>query len=295
MRRIVLLSLLSLALAACASKPVPVEFRAVADDALNLDEQGRPLSLVFRVYQLRDAEAFQRLTYESLNEGKPDADLFGTSLVSRSEHVMLPGQPATLPTSIAPETKFLGVVGFFRRPDSQQWRFLFDRESVLKKGLTVRAHSCHMQFEAPRPLALAGQDLSRAADCPPLVLAVQQPPAAPVAEEKPQNKKKTGKQASARKAGAGAADSAQARRNVQTPAQQASSQAAQQPAPQSTQSATQSTTQQLTQQASDRVERAATDAARKAIPSAASSKSAAAAPSAAPVVQAATAAVRAVR
>ncbi|AZN35331.1 type VI secretion system lipoprotein TssJ [Iodobacter ciconiae] len=156
-----------LLLSACASSgPKPFKIQGEAEPALNRDSSGRPLSLVLRLYQLKGLEEFNRLTFDSLASGKTDAELLGSSLVAQNEFVLLPGKTVTLDDKIAEETKFIGVVGFFRKPDSQFWRVLVSAEDVRsEKEFSFKAQDCYLQVVHPKALLVPGQSASFKADC----------------------------------------------------------------------------------------------------------------------------------
>lgn len=156
-----------LLLSACASSgPKPFKIHGEAEPMLNRDSSGRPLSLVLRLYQLKGLEEFNRLTFDSLVSGKTDAELLGNSFISQNEFMLLPGKTVTLDDKIAEETKFLGVVGFFRKPDSQLWRVLVSAEEVREqKEFSFKAQDCYLQVLIPKAQLIPGQPANFKADC----------------------------------------------------------------------------------------------------------------------------------
>lgn len=165
--KMVLLMSCLLMLSACASSgPKPFKIHGEAEPSLNRDSSGKPLSLVLRLYQLKGLEEFNRLTFDSLASGKTDAELLGNSLISQNEFVLLPGKTATLDDKIAEEAKFIGVVGFFRKPDSQLWRVLVSAEDVRdEKEFSFKAQDCYLQVVHPKAQLIPGQPASFKADC----------------------------------------------------------------------------------------------------------------------------------
>jgi len=145
----------------------PEEFalKGLADESVNLDVTDLPLSVVVRVYQLRGREEFARLGFEALTGGRSDAALFPKDLVNVNELVLVPGTTQELNDKLLPETKFVGVVGFFRRPEPQYWRFLVDARAVRTEGLTFRAKHCYLTAIAPRAEPLSGQVAGGKPDC----------------------------------------------------------------------------------------------------------------------------------
>ncbi|XZG71807.1 type VI secretion system lipoprotein TssJ [Chitinibacteraceae bacterium HSL-7] len=148
-----------LTLSACTStKPVDVQLKTASEAGLNQDARGRSLSVVLRVYQLTDGEAFKKLTFEDISTGKTDEALLGSSLISRSEVILLPGQPVPAPENIKANTKFVGLVGVFRQPDAHFWRYLIDAKQIRKKdGLELKARDCALELISPVYEPIPGQ------------------------------------------------------------------------------------------------------------------------------------------
>ncbi|AMC34092.1 hypothetical protein VN23_05525 [Janthinobacterium sp. B9-8] len=163
---ILMMSCLLLFTACASSGPKPFKIQGEAEPSLNRDSSGRPLSLVLRLYQLKGLEEFNRLTFDSLASGKTDAELLGSSLISQNEFVLLPGKTVTLDDKILEEAKYIGVVGFFRKPDSQFWRVLVNAEDVRdEKEFSFKAQDCYLQVIRPKAQLIPGQSASFKADC----------------------------------------------------------------------------------------------------------------------------------
>jgi len=171
--------LIVLEISACSSsKPKPVDFHinGEADTLLNRDVSARPLSVVLDVYQLKDRQAFSRLTFEDFVSGKSEMDLFGDELIQKTEVVILPGGKQSLATSLMPETKYLGVVAIYRMPSEQQWRYLAPAEQIRetsfwhwgadeKKTITVHLHDCYLTVEGVNVDLIPGQKAEAVPAC----------------------------------------------------------------------------------------------------------------------------------
>lgn len=157
----------ALLLVACASSgPKPFKIHGEADPSLNRDSSGKPLSLVLRLYQLKTPDEFNRLTFDSLVSGKSDAELLGTSMLSQNEFMLLPGKTLGLDDKIAEEAKYVGIVGFFRKPDPQFWRVLVSAEDIRDaKELSFKAQDCFLQVIQPKTQSIPGQPAVFKADC----------------------------------------------------------------------------------------------------------------------------------
>ena len=180
-----------LTLNGCASTPEPIpvayEVRASADTVINRDVSGQPLSVVVRLYQLKQAKEFNSLTFDLATSNRTDAELFGDSLIQRSELLLVPGTTHISTQGISPDAKFLGVVAYFRRPDAHYWRYLVDANQVRSKGLSFQALDCYLQLKNTLVINIPGQPLDARPAClgeniavPSVAPATTQPAAAPV-------------------------------------------------------------------------------------------------------------------
>lgn len=180
------LVLCAVLLSACASKPASYPIRAAADPVINRDETGNPLSVVVRIYQLRDRKAFSALNFDGLTSGRSDTELFGNELIERSEVIVVPGQQVLAATNLTPETRYIGLVGMFRQPDIDSWRYLIAAEAVRSNGaglaatlgglltadarrhagLSFAVRDCSLEIVSPTPELLPGQSRQGKTVCP---------------------------------------------------------------------------------------------------------------------------------
>lgn len=166
-------------LTGCASSPKTFEIRGEADPVINRDTSGNPLSVVVHIYQLKDAEEFSKLTFDTLASGRPVNELLGKELLEKSEVLLVPGATYTSTEKLREETRHLGIVAFFRQPDQHYWRFLVDAENVRKNGLRFKVQDCFLALNGTRPSAIPGQPEGAPPACAntsPRVAAPAQPP-----------------------------------------------------------------------------------------------------------------------
>lgn len=165
--RFISLILLSMLLNACGSKgPVDVKIQGEAASVVNPDNSGKSLSLVLHLYQLKTADEFTRLTYDTIASGRPANELLGNTLITQSEFIILPGQQSNLPFTLQPETQYVAVVGFFRKPDPQYWRTLIKAEDIRdSKLLSIKAEDCYLFTVKPKSQLIPGQPASFHANC----------------------------------------------------------------------------------------------------------------------------------
>ncbi|MDR3087939.1 MAG: type VI secretion system lipoprotein TssJ [Azoarcus sp.] len=136
--------------------PEDYALKGVADLNINRDIYGKSLSVVVRVYQLRDKNEFARLSFESA-ASRSDSELFPKELVAVNEIVLVPGEARELVDKLLPETRYVGAVGFFRQPDAQFWRFLVNARAVRNEGLNFTLQDCYFAAIQPQPEPVTGQ------------------------------------------------------------------------------------------------------------------------------------------
>lgn len=140
------------AAAAAALQRKRVMVRIHAGQVLNTDPSGRSLSLVVRVYRLRSTSQFMQAPYAAFAAARPDISAFGEDVISVQEIVLTPGQRHEAVETLPADTTHVAVVGLFRAPDPQRWRFVFDAKAVASGGLTLGAHACALSVATGDPV-----------------------------------------------------------------------------------------------------------------------------------------------
>ncbi|TCS41288.1 type VI secretion system lipoprotein TssJ [Reinekea marinisedimentorum] len=99
----------------CSSPSLKVQLEAQSQ--LNQDVQGDSYSVLVRFYQLTDPAIFEKASKSSLfNE---DESLLGVTLVGKEELMVSPGLATELNMPKVDETRYLGVVAFYRDASSK--------------------------------------------------------------------------------------------------------------------------------------------------------------------------------
>ncbi len=155
----------SLLLCACSSAPKAYSIRGDGDQTLNRDVNGKSLSVVVRIYQLKDAREFSKLTFDTLADGRPDSELLGAALLDKTDAVVVPGGSYTSSEKLLEETRYVGVVALFRRPDQHYWRQLVDAEAVRSQGLAFKVQDCYIVLSGAKPVPLPGQPPNARPEC----------------------------------------------------------------------------------------------------------------------------------
>jgi type VI secretion system protein VasD len=121
-------------------QPTEIPLRIHAGEQLNTSSDGKPLSLVVRIYSLRSTERLKTLTYEQLTTPEGEKEGLGDDLISARELVLLPGKSYTMQFRGTPETTTIGVAGLFRSPHAGRWKLAF--ASGTASEIIIGAHAC---------------------------------------------------------------------------------------------------------------------------------------------------------
>lgn len=121
---------------------VPLQLRA--GDNLNAADGKRALSLVVRIYQLRDKARFEEAPFEVFLDEQRERDVLGGDLVAVTEYLLAPGQRHEVLEQLTANGRHLGVVALFRAPAPTRWRFTFDAGKAADAGVIVGLHACAM-------------------------------------------------------------------------------------------------------------------------------------------------------
>lgn len=149
----------------CSSGPRTYGIKGDGDPVLNRDINGKSLSVVVRLYQLRDSQEFSKLTFDSLADGRPEAELLGPALIDKTDVVIVPGGTYANTEKLHEDAKFLGIVAFFRRPDQFYWRQLVAADAVRSQGLNFRVQDCFVVLNGVKPIPIPGQPANARPEC----------------------------------------------------------------------------------------------------------------------------------
>ncbi len=131
-----------------------LNLRLEASHDLNAGEDGQGLSTIFRIYKLKDQNAFMSSPYSVFGSAEKEKAAFGSDLVEVREVVLSPGQTLDLKEKITNETAFLGTVALYRVPSPHRWRFVFASADSEKKGIILGLHACAMTATATPPVGM---------------------------------------------------------------------------------------------------------------------------------------------
>jgi type VI secretion system protein VasD len=134
-----------------------VTIRLHAGDVLNTAPDGRSLSVVARIYKLRERTAFEQASHDMLQEPRASVSQpeWQRDVLEVKEVILTPGQKYEAVETLPAEAGYLAVVASFRAPAPQRWRFIFDSAQAAKTGLTLGVHACALSVAAGQPIGVA--------------------------------------------------------------------------------------------------------------------------------------------
>jgi type VI secretion system protein VasD len=107
-----------------ACNPAPLEIFLQADPQLNLNEQGQPMPVEVRVLLLRERDVFDTLDFEVV--WRDAATALVKDLVTSASLTVFPGKLKIYPMKSGPGASYVALVGIFRRPEQQSWKYVVD-------------------------------------------------------------------------------------------------------------------------------------------------------------------------
>jgi type VI secretion system protein VasD len=125
---LVLLLTCAAVVAACKSKPPPVEIpkpitavvSIVAAPDLNPNRDGRPSPVFLRLLLLRDGAKFLSSGFDDVTV--KSEQVLAAALIGRDERMVQPGSALKVTLEVPPEARMLGVVAEFSDLPDSRWR-----------------------------------------------------------------------------------------------------------------------------------------------------------------------------
>jgi type VI secretion system protein VasD len=138
-----------------AKPPKTVQLRLETAQDLNAGEDGQGLSTVFRMYKLKDQNAFLSTPYSVFGNPEKEKSAFGQDLLEVREMILSPGEVLDLKEKVPADSPYLGTVALYRQPSAQRWRFVFAAADSEKAGITLGLHACAMTATTTAPVGMS--------------------------------------------------------------------------------------------------------------------------------------------
>lgn len=136
-----------------ACESVPLELVLKGGVAQNPSPEGQSMAVEIRVFALSKRDAFDRLDYDTAHtkgEEKLGGDLQATTRVT-----VFPQDEQIVPMSVPLKTRYVALVGLFRRADGDGWSRVVDVQPVVARckqgGLAglIKAEVVDNRIQAP--------------------------------------------------------------------------------------------------------------------------------------------------
>jgi type VI secretion system protein VasD len=124
--------------------PRNVSLKLHAGDNLNAGTADKSLSLVAKIYKLKQTEAFYATPYDSFLSPEKEKQALGADLLEVREISLIPGQLYEVIEKVSRESSYIGVVTLFRTPAPQRWRAAFASKDAETSGITLGIHACSL-------------------------------------------------------------------------------------------------------------------------------------------------------
>lgn len=141
--------------------PRPLLVTLSAGELLNATESGESLSLVVRLYQLRNEAGFSTLPYAHIGNEEREKTVIADDLVAVRELTLIPGKTYQLEEQVKPDVKVIGVVALFRDPAPNRWKLAFNRETSEETGISIGFHGCAMTVADGELMNASATDATR--------------------------------------------------------------------------------------------------------------------------------------
>jgi type VI secretion system protein VasD len=145
-----------------------IKLRIAASDSLNVDPQGNSLSLVIRIYKLREPTAFLNAPHDVFGNPTREKEVLADSLIDVREVVLQASGQYQLHDRWARQASHLGVVALYRIPNSVSWRYALELDTMpIEEGLVLGAHACALSLGSGQSVRPNKVSLSaHTPDCP---------------------------------------------------------------------------------------------------------------------------------
>lgn len=100
--------------------PASIEIAVESGPLLNPDASGRPLPTEVRLYRVRDASAFDTLTFDAV--WRSDAEALGAAMLGVDAITVYPGETATSAVAPEPDARAIVAMAIVREPAGHTWR-----------------------------------------------------------------------------------------------------------------------------------------------------------------------------
>jgi type VI secretion system protein VasD len=130
--------------------PRKIKLRMYAGDNLNAGARGKPLSVIVKIYKLKDFAAFSQAPYDTFLTSAKEKEAFGGDVLDARELTLIPGKTYEFDETVSRDSAAVAVVALFLTPASERWKYAFSPADSEESGITIGIHACAMSVVAGR-------------------------------------------------------------------------------------------------------------------------------------------------
>lgn len=112
----------------------PIEVFIQASPYLNPNQNGQSMPVEVRVFLLKERNSFDELDFDTVWQRGPEA--LAEDLVKTESFTVFPGKLKIYALKSKPEVSYVALVAIFRKPQADDWRYIFNIEEKNKRCAT---------------------------------------------------------------------------------------------------------------------------------------------------------------
>lgn len=129
-----------------------ISFQVHAAENLNADDRGNGLSVVLRMYKLKDVTAFNEAQLDAMGDSASVQKLLGADLIESKEQLLLPGQRYQFKEKIDAKNGFIAIAVLFRNPNLKRWKLVMENADLKEDTpVIIGAHACAINVSSGIP------------------------------------------------------------------------------------------------------------------------------------------------
>lgn len=97
---------------------------------LNMDDDSRSSAVVIRIYQLKEVDTFNSVSYQDLVN--QDSDALSESLIESKEIILKPNTAISIDVPLNKKAEFVGIAALYKDPNLKEnsWRLVLTRSDL---------------------------------------------------------------------------------------------------------------------------------------------------------------------
>ncbi len=116
--------------AAAPCEAVPLELVIKGGPVQNTSPEGQSMAVDVRVFALAKRDAFDRFDHDKAQKGE---ETLGPDLLANTRITVFPDDEQIVAMSVPPKTRYVAMVGLFRKSDGDGWSKVVDVQPLVSR------------------------------------------------------------------------------------------------------------------------------------------------------------------